>query len=358
MSTQVKEFGEVEGQDRLYAEFSDGKRVFIPSGYKGLESDDGASVPKWQPVVEAITGDHLLSGELTIDNSFQNWELSIEDATSRLLEEFEELEEEDQAKALIEYIASEKIVYSDDEGQYFEIEDGNIKLFEEDDIESIGNNRNVEGIYNAIGVVSATIDSLNNYLQEADDIAKKMEEMSNDIEKEDLFSAKEDYEEVKRKLYELGDGEGMADMEDLSESEKDKAVRLTQRAKFYQRLEQIDFTFAQNIVDIDFDGYHKFLKKQQELLKVIEKELQEVGAKIEKGEEIDDLIKVQKRLNEATVNLSGQKNQMDATKEAADEYEEAGEIMSALDKGSDKFEGEAEDTTYEVDDDEIVTGVD
>lgn len=357
MSQRVEEFGEIDGRNEVYAKFDDGERVMFPAGYKGYDESDGSDTPNWKPIIETITGDHLLSGELRLDGNLSNWQLDIETAVARLVDEFEDIGEQKQARALLEYLAAEEIVYDDDTGNHLHLEEDGIKLFEEDDIESLGTNRNVGGIYNAMGVISSTITSLNNYLEQADEIAEKMQEMSSDIETENLFTAKEKAEKAKRQLMELGEGSGMPNMDNLNESEKEKAVRITQRYEWYQRVDELNFDFAENIVNVEFDDYHEFLENQQDLLKTIEVQLQEVAARIKKGEELDNIKKVQSRLKEASMSLTGEKNKMDAYEESANEYDKAQNIMDSIEAGGEEFGTDDSETqqTTERDDDEIMS---
>lgn len=359
MSQRVEEFGEIDGRNEVYAKFDDGERVIFPAGYKGYEKSDGSDTPNWKPVIETITGDHLLSGELQLDDSLSNWHLDIEAAVERLVDQFDDIEEEKQAYALIEYLASEDIVYGEDDNNHIQLDEDGIKFFEEDDIDSMGTNRNVEGIYNAMAVVSSTITSLNNYLQQADEIKEKMQEMSNDIETENLFTAKEKAEKAKRQLIELGPGNGMPNMEDLSEGEKEKAVRITQRYEWYQRVDELNFDFAENIVNVEFDDYHEFLENQQDLLKTIEVQLQEVAAKIKKGEELDNVKEVQSTLKKTSMSLTGEKNNMKSYEKSVDEYERTQDIMDSIEKGGETFETDDSDgqKTTERDDDEIMSDV-
>lgn len=328
MSQKVEEVGPVS-DDRIYVKFSDGAQPFIPGEYDGYDDDEEQTDPNWLKVVECMAGDSIMSGQMALEEDLSEWKLDIEVAVENIIDEIGEIEKEDQARALIHYLATEESVYADEEMSPIAIENEQIQLFS-GDLDTIAKQGNITEIFNVIGLVNATIESLNDYLSEADEIAETMEDLSNEIEEEELFEAAEKVEKRKRELKNLGEGEGYPTMDELSENEQEKAERLITQLEFYEWVEEIDLGFAESIVEADFEGYHEFLEDNQRMWKKLKLDLQEVISKLRKGEKIEHINDIQNRVTLAISSVVDEQKKMQTAQSTTDTAKDLDQKLDAL----------------------------
>lgn len=341
MTKTYDTFGTVEGTNNIYATSQNAERVIIPSHYKGYDETDGESdSPRWLPIIEAAVGDSMITGDMgDITSGLSNSTITKEKAIKRVKNELDDVKTEKQAEALIDYLGSEAEISAvrSSENKHFEVDKDGISLFT-NDLDKMAQERNADGIFNVGSVLSATIESLEDYLDEADDIADTMEDLTEEIDTERLFDAREKIENIERELEQLGEGSGYPDYENLTEAEQRQAEMLGEQYKMYNYINEVDLDFVDNICNFDYERYHEFLKDLKAFLGETNAGVQQMADQVRLNEEIDvDPVEIQKNLREGIASLRDEHGKMEVLEDTSSNYNNSGkEVLEVLSDASEE----------------------
>lgn len=233
MATQVTEFGAIPDEDKLYAKTADGSRVLFPSGYKGYDISEDGVTAKWVPIVVTILSDPSVLSE-SQGATLTEFRIDKRTAIKKVQTELRKIHTEYQAEVLLEYLSRDTEIGDTHQSKTFSTTEDALYLFFED-LETASTGEHIELIYNLHGVIVSVISEITTILTKKAQIEERIQSLSNENLHPNFQGLILKYA---RRLQNMGEGEGVPDLEQLGESEQRKAEYFMDKIEYLKDLEE------------------------------------------------------------------------------------------------------------------------